>query len=312
MGRRRGPCSRSSAAPAGEKVAYVRMFAGTLRAREPVPYGDGSDGEDHRAQRPVRRPRQSRARPSPPGRSPRSPAWRACRSATAIGPAAVAARQHLFAPPTLETVVVPATAADRPALHAALTQLAEQDPLINLRQDDVRHELLVSLYGEVQKEVIQATLADEFGLAGGVPREHDDLRRAGARAPARRWSKMDCGRQPVPRHRRAAHRARPGRIRHVVPAGGRAWLDAARVHQGGRGDRSRDAAAGPARLAGHRLRRDADAHRLRAAAAVRLEQVVQLGRRLPQPHAAGADERAPAGQDSRLRARQQLPARGPG
>ncbi len=61
--------------------------------------------------------------------------------------------------------MVPARASDKGLLHSALTQLAEQDPLINLRQDDVRSELLVSLYGEVQKEVIQATLAEEFGLA---------------------------------------------------------------------------------------------------------------------------------------------------
>ncbi|HEY9242238.1 MAG TPA: hypothetical protein VIP48_09670 [Streptosporangiaceae bacterium] len=33
-----------------------------------------------------------------------------------------------------------------------------------MRQDDVRQEILVSLYGEVQKEVIQATLAGDFGL----------------------------------------------------------------------------------------------------------------------------------------------------
>jgi ribosomal protection tetracycline resistance protein len=52
---------------------------------------------------------------------------------------------------------------DRGALHTALTQLAEQDPLINVRQDGA--ELSVSLYGEVQKEVVQATLADEYGLA---------------------------------------------------------------------------------------------------------------------------------------------------
>jgi ribosomal protection tetracycline resistance protein len=67
----------------------------------------------------------------------------------------------------LETVVVPARAADRPALHLALSRLAEQDPLINLRQDALRQELLVSLYGEVQKEVIQATLATEFGIEVG-------------------------------------------------------------------------------------------------------------------------------------------------
>jgi ribosomal protection tetracycline resistance protein len=46
----------------------------------------------------------------------------------------------------------------------ALTQFAEQDPLINLRQDDVRQEVSVSLYGEVQKEVIEATLATDFGI----------------------------------------------------------------------------------------------------------------------------------------------------
>jgi small GTP-binding protein len=61
--------------------------------------------------------------------------------------------------------VMRASAADKGRLHAALAQLAEQDPLINLRQDDLRSELLVSLYGEVQKEVIDATLAQEFGLA---------------------------------------------------------------------------------------------------------------------------------------------------
>src|SRR6202022_609265 len=53
---------------------------------------------------------------------------------------------------------------DKGALHAALTQLAEQDPLINLRLDELRQEISLSLYGEVQKEVIEATLAEGFGL----------------------------------------------------------------------------------------------------------------------------------------------------
>lgn len=74
------------------------------------------------------------------------------------------ANGHQFSPPTLESVVLPARAADRGALHVALTRLAEQDPLINLRRDDVRGEVSVSLYGEVQKEVILATLANDFGL----------------------------------------------------------------------------------------------------------------------------------------------------
>jgi translation elongation factor EF-G len=55
---------------------------------------------------------------------------------------------------------VPLRPADRGAVHAALADLAEQDPLIDLRGDDV-----VSLYGEVQKEVVEATLAEQYGLA---------------------------------------------------------------------------------------------------------------------------------------------------
>jgi ribosomal protection tetracycline resistance protein len=166
---------------AGEKIAYVRMFAGTLRAREPVPYGDGSDGKITALSVLSGDPAVASTALASTAVASTAVASTAVAAVTAgqiarvsglagvqvgdrIGPAAVAAPQPLFAPPTLETVVAPATDADRPALHAALIQLSEQDPLINLRQDDVRRELLVSLYGEVQKEVIQATLADEYGL----------------------------------------------------------------------------------------------------------------------------------------------------
>jgi len=45
-----------------------------------------------------------------------------------------------------------------------LNELAEQDPLIDVRQDDDLGEIAVSLYGEVQKEVIGETLAREYGV----------------------------------------------------------------------------------------------------------------------------------------------------
>ena len=97
----------------------------------------------------------------------------------------MAPAHHYFAPPTLETVVVPAARPTRGALHIALAQLAEQDPLINLRQDDIRQEIFVSLYGEVQKEVIQATLAGRFRHRRHLPRDDDDLHRAAGRHRAR-------------------------------------------------------------------------------------------------------------------------------
>jgi ribosomal protection tetracycline resistance protein len=81
-----------------------------------------------------------------------------------IGEAPAPAMRRQFDPPTLESVVVPRNRDDRARLRVALGQLAEQDPLINVRQDDSRREISVSLYGEVQKEVIQATLASDFDI----------------------------------------------------------------------------------------------------------------------------------------------------
>jgi ribosomal protection tetracycline resistance protein len=50
------------------------------------------------------------------------------------------------------------------AVFDALSDLAEQDPLIDLRQDDTRQELFLSLYGEVQKEIVAQTLQGDYGL----------------------------------------------------------------------------------------------------------------------------------------------------
>lgn len=160
--------------PAGEKVAYVRLVAGTLRVRDRLRSGSGRPervtgisvfGGGLAAPAPCAVAGQiaklrglTRVRIGDRIAAPRSPAD------AGPGPG-VAAGEHHFAPPTLETVILPVRAADAGKLHAALTQLAEQDPLINVRQDDVRREIYLSLYGEVQKEVIEATLAGEYGIA---------------------------------------------------------------------------------------------------------------------------------------------------
>jgi ribosomal protection tetracycline resistance protein len=154
--------------PAGEKVAYVRMFSGTVRARERLPFGRGQAAKVTAISVFDRGPavlgEAIRA-----GQIGKLGGLSEVRIGDTIGnaPAGLGAGGRYFAPPTLETVVVPRRHADGGALHVALAQLAEQDPLINLRQDDVRQELLVSLYGEVQKEVVQATLADDYGIEVG-------------------------------------------------------------------------------------------------------------------------------------------------
>lgn len=161
-----GTVFKAERGPAGESLAYVRMFSGTVRTRDRLPFGKGpaAAGEGKVTGIDVfAHGSDIRGASVGPGRIAKLRGLTGIRIGDAVGVARKAAEHH-FAPPTLESVVVPAPHVPRGELHFALAQLAEQDPLINLRQDDIRKEVSVSLYGEVQKEVIEATLAEEFGI----------------------------------------------------------------------------------------------------------------------------------------------------
>jgi ribosomal protection tetracycline resistance protein len=148
----------------GERVAYVRLFAGSLRPRQRVKVGAGEE-----------------AKPTSigvfaPAGAPRRDVLMAGEMATVRGLGAVRVGDAVGEPPpgqsavaqfprpTLEAVVFAVRPEQQGSLRAALTQLAEQDPLIDVRQDE-RQNIYVSLYGEVQKEVIQATLERDYGIA---------------------------------------------------------------------------------------------------------------------------------------------------
>ncbi|MEZ0069338.1 ribosomal protection tetracycline resistance protein [Streptacidiphilus sp. MAP12-20] len=155
--------------PAGEKIAYVRLFGGTVRARDRVRFGPPRGGRGDEAKVTAigvfEHGTGLRNVPLTAGRIGKLWGLGGVRVGDTLGvPDSRRSGSGHFAPPTLETVVRPSRPADGPALHAALTQLAEQDPLIDLRQDRVRNELRLSLYGEVQKEVIAATLAGDYGV----------------------------------------------------------------------------------------------------------------------------------------------------
>ena len=152
--------------PAGEKVAYVRMFSGTVRTRDRLRAGPDRERKVTAIRVFAGGPAIRRESVSA-GQIGQLWGLTEIRVGDAVGARRRRAERREFAPPTLETIVVPADPRDRGALRSALAQLAEQDPLINLRQDDLRQEISVSLFGEVQKEVIAATLAADFGLAVG-------------------------------------------------------------------------------------------------------------------------------------------------
>jgi ribosomal protection tetracycline resistance protein len=157
--------------PAGRKVAFARLHAGTLAIRDSVVY-------HHRSPAGALAEREGRAT---------SVSTFTTGTATTAGPAHAgeiakvvglpdieigdqlgtwdpATGGRHFPPPGLEAVVLARDPADRPVLFEALRRLSEQDPLINARVDGIDEELTVSLYGEVQKEVLAARLASEFGV----------------------------------------------------------------------------------------------------------------------------------------------------
>jgi len=165
--------------PAGEKIAYVRVFSGTVRTRDRLHVGRDHEGRVT-AIRLFDRGSAVRSASVAAGQIGKLWGLGDIQIGDTISMSRTTSERHepdpkpetgfaggdcrYFAPPTLETVVVPCRSADKGALHMALSQLAEQDPLINLRQDDRRQEMYVSLYGEVQQEVIGATLAQEYNI----------------------------------------------------------------------------------------------------------------------------------------------------
>jgi len=147
-----------------EKIAYVRMFSGTVHVRDRLRFGSGLDDKVTAVAVFERGPAVPRPAVSA-GQIGKLWGLAEARIGDRIGGPGEHGAGLQFPPPTLESAVVPGDPRDANRLRVALGQLAEQDPLINLRQDDERQEIYVSLYGAVQKEVIQATLADDFHVA---------------------------------------------------------------------------------------------------------------------------------------------------
>jgi ribosomal protection tetracycline resistance protein len=149
--------------PGGERIAYARVFTGTVRTRDRLRVG--RDGEEKVTAISVFDHGGAVARQAASaGEIAKLWGLAEVRIGDAIGEAPDRSVAREFPPPTLESVVVPVDSDDGQRLRVALTQLAEQDPLIDVKQDDSRRELSVSLYGQVQQEVIQATLASDYGL----------------------------------------------------------------------------------------------------------------------------------------------------
>lgn len=156
---------------AGEKVAYARVFAGRVAARDRLEIFRREQGgtirsfrEKVTAVRVFDEGAEASLGVAGPGSIARLSGLTEVRIGDQLGCPGDPQPDDLFAPPALEAVIAPVRPAERAALFAALQRLAEQDPLIDVRRDRGAGTISVSLFGEVQKEVIAATLAEEFGI----------------------------------------------------------------------------------------------------------------------------------------------------
>ncbi|EME64510.1 elongation factor G [Amycolatopsis decaplanina] len=154
---------------AHEKIAYVRVFSGEIGARDHVRFHRRGPGEVITTEAKVSAVRvfelgdetvEARARA---GQIAKVTGLKDIRIGDLVGVPDSESASTQFPPPALETVVSPTRPAETPSVFAALQELAEQDPLITVRQDETRR-ISVRLYGEVQKEIIAETLASQHGL----------------------------------------------------------------------------------------------------------------------------------------------------
>ncbi len=154
----------------GEKVAFVRVHSGSLGRGDRVPVfrreAGGVAELEGRLGSVGRFTRGTSLEEGRAGPGSIAKVWglAEARIGDQIGTAEGLPTKGMFAPPTLETVVRPAVGGSRPALHAALQRLAEQDPLIDVHLDEFLNEISIRLFGEVQKEVIASTLKDQYGV----------------------------------------------------------------------------------------------------------------------------------------------------
>nr|WP_282568154.1 GTP-binding protein [Agromyces sp. H66] len=146
----------------GDRQVFVHVRAGTRRVRDRVIVA-GRDGVKITGIRSFENGTVVETDASPAGRIALVRGIDDAKIGAAIGAHSQSAAPAGLARPMLQSVVE-FTPAHAGAAFSALADLAERDPFIDLRQDDARGEITVMLTGEVQKEVIQAMLAERDGL----------------------------------------------------------------------------------------------------------------------------------------------------
>ncbi|PEF56123.1 tetracycline resistance protein [Bacillus cereus] len=151
----------------GEKVAYVRLFSGSLHIRK---YVDIQRNESLPHKEKVKKMcifhngDAIQISTVPSGEFCKVWGLNDIKIGDIIGERTDYIKDIHFAEPQMEAAIDAVPKERIHDLYAALMELCEEDPLIQVWKDDVHNELYIRLFGEVQKEVIETTLYEKYNL----------------------------------------------------------------------------------------------------------------------------------------------------
>ncbi|MGH2480339.1 MAG: tetracycline resistance protein, partial [Ktedonobacteraceae bacterium] len=155
----------------GEKIAYVRVFAGSMHVRTPVSLqrrmrDGGIETYTGKIQKLHLFWEGKTVQTQKVGAGEFCKVWglKQVKIGDVLGEWSEHIKTLHFAMPHLETRIEATRSEQDHQLYQALLELAEEDPLISVLKDDVHQSIYLRIFGEVQKEVIETTLKEHYGL----------------------------------------------------------------------------------------------------------------------------------------------------
>lgn len=153
--------------PSGEKIAYVRVFSGSLHVRKYVDIQrDDALAHKEKIKKICMFHNGNAIQSSSVSSGEFCKVWGLSdiKIGDIIGERTDYIKDIHFAEPQMEAAIEALQKERIHDLYAALMELSEEDPLIQVWKDDVHNELYIRLFGEVQKEVIETILHDKYNL----------------------------------------------------------------------------------------------------------------------------------------------------
>ena len=155
----------------GEKVAYVRVFSGSMRVRTSVNLQRRKhDGEIETYTGKIQKlhvfweGKTVQAQQVRAGEFCKVWGLKEVKIGDVVGEWSDHIKTLHFATPKYETRIEATRREQDHQLYQALLELAEEDPLISVLKDDVHQTIYLRMFGEVQKEVIETMLKEHSGL----------------------------------------------------------------------------------------------------------------------------------------------------